>query len=71
MDYGSGLVIFKERVIWWLSRIVENLAMSTGWEENLITSVERNTVSRTGSLVEAGTTYSAQTDFILYAQRNN
>ena len=30
MEFGSGLAMFKEKVIWCLSRIVEDVAMQTG-----------------------------------------
>lgn len=52
--------MFKEKDIWWLSRIVEHPVMSTGLKENLIIELELNTVPCTGPLIEAGTTLRVQ-----------
>ena len=71
MEYGSGLVMFKERDKWCLSRIVVDLAMPTRFKRNLITMEETKTVLCTGRLIDAGNTSLAQPKLVLYAQGNN
>ena len=71
MEYGLDLVMFKERGIWWLSRIVVDRSTPTGLKDNLITEEEMSTVQCTGQLVQPGTTFHAQAKCIMYAQRNN
>ena len=71
MEYDSGLVMFKERDISCLSRIVVDLAMPTRLKRNLITTEEMKTVLCTGRLIEAGNTSFAQPKLVLNAQGNN